>query len=210
MTEFAHRVPGFGTVRVTPLDAGDPRHVALVHGWVTQERARFWGMTGLSRDDVRALYAHMATLDTHHAHLVYRDGEPAALVQTYDPAADRVSECYDADPADIGLHLLIAPAAGAAEPGFTGRLLSGVVAFLFADPARRRVVAEPDARNEKAIRRLARTGFRAGPEVTLREVDLPEVYLPAKRARLMFLPRPAAGAGPDADPEADSGPDAGV
>ncbi|AKH86341.1 siderophore biosynthesis protein [Streptomyces sp. CNQ-509] len=179
------RADGFGTVRVVPVvpDAD----AALLHGWVTAERARFWGMAGLSRTQVRDVYAHMDTLPTHHAHLLLRDGAPVALVQTYEPAADRVSECYPAEPGDLGIHLLISPAAGAAERGFTAALMRVITGWAAAAGARR-LVAEPDAGNGPAIDRLRREGFALGPEVTLPEVDLPEVYLPPKRARLAFLP----------------------
>ncbi|MCM0678390.1 acetyltransferase, partial [Micromonospora phytophila] len=47
------------------------------------------------------------------------------------------------------------------------------------DPRRRRIVAEPDARNDRAIARLLRSGFVAGPLIEL----------PEKRARLLFLDR---------------------
>ncbi|WP_407563032.1 GNAT family N-acetyltransferase [Streptomyces sp. 184] len=185
---YERKVDGFGTVRVVPVvpdaDAG------LLHGWVAADRARFWGMTGLDREHVRDVYAHMDTLATHHAHLLLRDGTPVALLQTYDPAADRVSECYPAEPGDMGVHMLIGPAAGAAQPGFTAALMEVVTAFTAAAGARR-LVAEPDADNAPAIARLRREGFTLGPEVTLPEVDLPEVHLPPKRARLAF--RPVAG-----------------
>jgi hypothetical protein len=179
------RADGFGTVRVVPVvpDAD----AALLHGWVTAERARFWGMAGLSRTQVRDVYAHMDTLPTHHAHLLLRDGAPVALVQTYEPAADRVAECYPAEPGDLGIHLLIGPAAGAAEHGFTAALMRVITGWAAAAGARR-LVAEPDAGNGPAIDRLRREGFALGPEVTLPEVALPEVYLPPKRARLAFLP----------------------
>ncbi|GAA2691210.1 GNAT family N-acetyltransferase [Streptomyces aculeolatus] len=188
---YEHDEPGaggLGTVRVVPVvpdaDAG------LLHGWVTAERARFWGMAALARDEVRDIYAHMDTLPSHHAYLLLCGGMPAALLQTYDPAADRVSECYRAEPGDLGLHLLIGPADGGARPGFTTALMRVISGFAAAEGARR-LVAEPDADNGPAIDRLRREGFELGPEVTLPEVDLPEVYLPPKRARLAF--RPVAG-----------------
>ncbi|MBZ9598261.1 acetyltransferase [Streptomyces erythrochromogenes] len=184
-----HLVEGFGTVTVTPVDpAAD---AGLIHGWVTQERARFWGMGGAGRELVREIYEDIDRRTTHHAFLVALEGEPVALFQTYDCAADRVSECYDARPGDVGVHLLIGPCEGAPRPGFTGGLVGAFLAFVFSDPATRRVVAEPDARNTKAIARLERTGFTLGPEVVLPEIDLPEVHLPAKPARLVFLDAPA-------------------
>lgn len=184
-------IDGFGTVRVRPLDPN--ADAALIHGWVSEERASFWGMNGLTRDQVAEVYAHLDTLDTHHAFLVARDDEPVALLQTYDPEADRVGECYDVRPGDIGVHLLLAPAgARGARPGWTSALLTAVASYVFLGLGRERVVVDPDTRNEKAVARFLRQGFTAGPVVTLPEVDLPDVYIPPKEAQLAFLTRQVA------------------
>lgn len=184
-------IEGFGTVTIAPVDpAADS---ALIHGWVTQERARFWGMGEASRELVQEIYEDVDRRTTHHAFIVSRDGRPVGLFQTYDCAEDRVSECYEVQPGDIGVHLLISPARGSAEHGFSAALMTAFMSFVWSDGRTRRVVAEPDARNEKAIARLERTGFVLGAEVELPEIDLPEVYLPAKRARLAFLSAPVAG-----------------
>ncbi|WBB68087.1 GNAT family N-acetyltransferase [Micromonospora sp. WMMD812] len=174
-------VPGFGRVTIRPVVPD--RDAELLHGWVTQERARFWGMRDASRERVRELYAYVDSLDTHHAYLAHRDGRPVALLQTYEPAADPVGECYPVQPGDFGLHLLIGPPART-EPGFTGALLGALLDFLWAEPRRQRLVVEPDARNDRAIARFVRAGFRPGPLI-----DLPE-----KRARLLFLDRVPADA----------------
>jgi len=184
-------IDGFGIVRILPLDAkGDAE---VVHGWVSEERASFWGMNDLTRDQVADVYLHMDTLDTHHAFLLVKDGTPVALLQTYEPEADRVSECYEVEPGDIGVHLLLAPttATGGARPGWTAGLVAAITAYVFRTLDRRRIVVDPDVRNEKAIARFAKQGFQTGPAVVLPEVDLPEVYLPEKRARLAFLRREA-------------------
>ncbi|MDT0464546.1 GNAT family N-acetyltransferase [Streptomyces gibsoniae] len=191
--ETVHEQPvdGFGTVRILPLD---PRaDLDVVHGWVSGERASFWGMNGMTRQQVGEIYAHMDTLDTHHAFLLVKDGEPAALLQTYEPEADRVSECYPVEPGDLGVHLLLAPAGpGGARPGWTSGLLTAVVAYVFTVLGRRRIVVDPDERNTKATARFLRQGFVPGPAVVLPEIDLPDVYLPEKRARLAFLDRERA------------------
>ncbi|MFF7385790.1 GNAT family N-acetyltransferase [Streptomyces griseoluteus] len=186
-------VPGYGTVGIRPLD---PRADApVIHTWAGEERAAFWGMTHLTEAQVSEIYAHMATLNTHHAHLVTKDGEPVALLQTYDPAADRVSECYEVRPGDIGVHLLLAPAApGDHRPGWTSALLTVVADYVLRVLDRSRVVVDPDVRNTKAVARFEREGFESGPEVVLPEIDLPDVYLPEKRARLAFLTRETARA----------------
>lgn len=169
---------GFGTVRVVPLDpAAD---AVLVHRWVTEERARYWGMAGHTRQQVQEIYEFVDSLATHHAYLVHRDDEPVALFQTYEPGADPVGECYDVQPGDFGIHLLVGPpAAGASQRGFTSALMTALVGFVLKDPQVLRVVVEPDARNEKAVARMVRSGFVLGPEI-----DKPE-----KRAQLAFLSR---------------------
>ncbi|MFD0370702.1 GNAT family N-acetyltransferase [Streptomyces sp. NPDC059071] len=183
-TEHTQVVEGFGTVRV---DRVDPEADApLIHAWVNEERARFWGMNGTTVEQVREIYAHLDSLSTHHGFLVHRDDVPVAVFQTYDPEADRVSECYEVLPGDIGVHLFVAPTV-APERGFTEGLLTALVDFALT--GRTRIVGEPDAANEKVIARLLRTGFELGPEVVLPEVDLPEVFIPEKTARLAFLTR---------------------
>ncbi|WP_408990979.1 GNAT family N-acetyltransferase [Streptomyces sp. 1268] len=178
------KIEGFGTVRLVPVDpAAD---AALLHGWVTEERARFWGMADHTLEQVREIYEFVDSLPTHHACLALRDGVPAALFQTYEPDADPVGECYDVQPGDFGVHLLIAPAEGAgAVKGYTETLLTAFIAYVFSDPAHVRVVVEPDARNEKAIARMVRIGFELGPEIRK----------PEKTARLAFLTRAALGLG---------------
>lgn len=63
----------------------------------------------------------MATLDTHHAFLLTRAGEPVALL--HEPEADRVSECHEVRDGDIGIHVLLAPAGpDGARSGWTAAL----------------------------------------------------------------------------------------
>ncbi|MFD4024776.1 GNAT family N-acetyltransferase [Streptomyces sp. NPDC058576] len=178
------KVEGFGTVRLVPVDPATDAD--LLHGWVTEERARFWGMADHTREQVREIYEFVGSLPTHHAYLALRDGVPAALFQTYEPDADPVGECYDVQPGDFGIHLLIAPAEGeGAVKGYTEALLTAFIAHVFSDPAHLRVVVEPDARNQKALARMVRVGFELGPEIEK----------PEKTARLAFLTRAALGLG---------------
>ncbi|WP_441246372.1 GNAT family N-acetyltransferase [Kitasatospora sp. McL0602] len=177
---FSTTVPGFGTVRIRALDpAGDAE---LLHGWVNEQRACFWGMIGHTREQIADVYAFVDSLTTHHAYLMLRDGRPAALFQTYQPEHDPLGEHYPVREGDLGIHLLIGPAGGAPRAGHTEVLVGAFLGFLLADPAVRRIVAEPDIRNERSIARLLRTGFELGPEIEL----------PEKRARLVFLARETA------------------
>ncbi|MFF7139153.1 hypothetical protein RKD27_004870 [Streptomyces sp. SAI-126] len=184
-------VDGFGTVRILRLDPH--ADAATVHTWVRDEHARFWGMNGLTRQQVAEIYAHLDTLDTHHAYLLEKDGEPAGLLQTYEPEADRVSECYSVEPGDIGIHLLLPPPGPhGTRPGWSKALLSAVASYVLLALDRRRVVVDPDVRNEKAIARFLKQGFVAGDTVVLPEIDLPDVHLPEKHAQLAFLAREVA------------------
>lgn len=174
---YEQKVEGFGTITVVPVEPAED--IDLIHSWVSQERARFWGMLETGREGVLEIYEFLDSLSTHHAFLIHRDGVPVGLFQSYEPEHDPISEYYEVQPGDVGLHLLIGPPAAPAEPGFTHAILSTFVAYLFEDPAAKRIVAEPDARNAKAIARLQRAGFTLGPEITL----------PEKPARLTFLTR---------------------
>lgn len=175
---FERVVEGFGTVLVLPVDP--EADVDLLHSWVTQERARFWGMLDADRERVREIYAHLDSLSTHHAYLVRVDDCPVALFQTYWAEADEVGEAYDAQPGDLGIHLLVGPTT-ALRAGWTETLALVLAAFVLQDPSVVRVLAEPDARNTRAADRLVRTGFALGPQVDL----------PHKRAQLAFLDRAA-------------------
>ncbi|MEW2108609.1 GNAT family N-acetyltransferase [Streptomyces albidoflavus] len=178
-----HHVDGFGEVRLVPVDPD--ADLDLLYAWVTEERAKFWGMTGHTREEVHETYTFLDGLTTHHAFLAVLGGRPAALFQTYEPEADPLGECYDVQPGDHGVHLLIGPAHGG-QPvaNFSSGLIIALLDYVLTDPGRRRIVVEPDARNERAIERLRRVGFVLGPEI-----DKPE-----KRARLAFLERAEAEA----------------
>lgn len=169
-------VPGLGRVWFRRLDPD--RDAEQVHAWVMQDRARFWGMGDHDVEQVRKVYRFVDALVTHHAFLLHVDDLPAGVFQTYQPEHDPVGECYPVAAGDLGMHLLLAPAREHV-PGFTGRVGAVLAGWMFADPAVRRVVGEPDARNEAAVARLVRSGFELGPVV-----DKPE-----KRAQLVFLDR---------------------
>jgi hypothetical protein len=173
---YEEKLPGLGRLRLVAI--APEADADLIHSWVREERARFWGMGAMSRDEVLDIYNFLDSLDTHHGYLMLVEEEPAGICQTYEPLHDPVGDVYPARPEDTGLHLLLAPTERPV-PNFTAILLSGLIRFLLSDPAKDRVVAEPDARNAKAIGRLVGYGFEAGAKVQLAE----------KQAQLVFLTR---------------------
>ncbi|WP_427886155.1 GNAT family N-acetyltransferase [Kribbella sp. GL6] len=177
---YERTVDGFGTVRIEEADP--ERDLDLIHAWVTAERAVFWGMQSLSRDEIAEIYRFLDSVPTHHVYVVRLDGAPAALLQTYDPRADPVGAAYDVEAGDLGVHLLIAP--GEARPGFTGSLIEVLLAFVFEELGNPRIVVDPDARNTPAITRFQRSGFTLGPEAKIIHPDGT-----TKTAQLAFLQR---------------------
>jgi penicillin amidase len=147
----------------------------LLHSWVTQERARFWGMTERDRDEVAAIYGYIDGQEHLAAYLAEIDGVPLALFQTYDPFVDEIGEYYDRRPGDVGVHLFLADDPHRA--GRTADLLAAFVALVAALPGARRAVAEPDVRNTASVALLQRVGFRLGPVADL----------PGKTAQFTFL-----------------------
>ncbi|MFC7483871.1 GNAT family N-acetyltransferase [Luedemannella flava] len=173
---FEEQLPGLGRLTLTVLDPASD--AGLVHGWVTQRRAAFWGMLDHSVDDVRETYEFVDGLPTHHAFLVRLDDRPIGLFQSYEPDADPVGERYPVKPGDVGMHLLMAP--GKRPPsGLTVAVGAALARFLFRDPAATRLVVEPDVRNHLALRRLTLSGFSFDEEIEM----------PDKRAQLAFLTR---------------------
>jgi penicillin amidase len=139
---YTSDVPGFGAVRI--VEADPDRDLDLIHGWVTAERASFWGMSHLSRDEIAGIYRFLDSVPTHHVYLVHLDDVPIALLQTYDPQADPVGAAYDVQAGDLGLHFLIAP--GDPRPNFTGNLLDVIGHFIFTHRRRPRHPQRPSHR----------------------------------------------------------------
>ncbi|WP_329369246.1 acetyltransferase [Streptomyces sp. NBC_00669] len=135
-----------------PADAG------LLHTWVTHPKASFWLMSDASRYDVERAYADIAQAPYQDAFIGSYDGEPVCLLERYDPARVELPGLYDAEPGDVGMHFLVAPADRPVH-GFTRAVIAAVMGELFADPSVRRVVVEPDVRNT-AVHALNKTvGF---------------------------------------------------
>ena len=173
---YAEELTGLGTFQLLPLDPA--AHGDLVYEWVSQPRARFWGMTTHSRAEVREIYAFLDGLTTHHAYLMVLAGVPVGIFQTYEPAADPIGEHYPVRDGDFGIHLFLAPA----DPpvaGFTGAVAGALLRFAFGHEGTKRIVVEPDVRNERALARWRRLGFVFGDRVTTAE----------KTAQLAFLDR---------------------
>lgn len=151
---------------------------STLHAWVTHPKARFWQMGDADLATVETAYREIDEHPTHEALLGLHDGEPAFLVERYDPAGDPVGSTFAVRPGDVGMHLLVAPTEQPVH-GFTRAVFAAVLDWLFADPWVERVVVEPDVDNTAIHAINAWGGFRVhGP-----------VSLPDKVALLSFCTR---------------------
>lgn len=167
------RTPAF-TIR--PLDP--VKDAGVLHGWVTHPKAVYWMMQEAEPEDVERAYLEIAADEHHHAFLGLHDGEPAFLMEKYDPARRELTGLYEPQPGDVGMHFLVAPTDTPVH-GYTRAVITAVMTYLFEDPATRRVVVEPDVRNTAVHALNEAVGF-----VPEREIRKPE-----KQALLSFCTR---------------------
>ena len=161
---------------IEPLDLD--RDLTCLHAWVTHPRSVYWQMQGASVDDVANEYRLIVENPHHDAWLGRADGVPAFLVETYDPASRRAGRAARPRQGDLGMHVLVAPTDTPVH-GFTRAVFGAVLEHCFADPAVRRVVVEPDVRNDRIRDLNTAFGFREARTITL----------PTKEAALSFLTR---------------------
>ncbi|TWI54111.1 GNAT family N-acetyltransferase [Halalkalibacter nanhaiisediminis] len=124
-------------------------------------------------------HLHMLLQDRHQTlYIGHVNGEPMSYWESYWAKDNIVANYYDVEDKDQGIHLLFGPKKFLGK-GLALPLLRGMTAFLFQHEGTRKIVAEPDIRNEKMIHIFQKCGFE--PE---KEIDLPD-----KRALLMFCER---------------------
>ena len=195
----ADRVPG---VRASPTATGwrspmslaivtarpRPATSALLHALAHAPAVRVLGRCRtLARR--RARRVRPVAADPHQdAWLGPVDGEPAFLVETYDPAHCALAGLPELRPGDLGMHLLVAPPDTPRPRADLRRHAARSCAFCFDEPQCDRVVVEPDVRNVRIAAKNAEVGF-----VVLREIDLP-----GKRAALACARREDFAASVDA------------
>ncbi len=163
-------------VRVARSDGYD---LHLIHRWnqaphVAAFRRQAWTLprweeeleSHLDGEDVRTLL-----ISWHH--------RPVIHAEVYRAARDRIAQCYQVRPHDLGLHLAVGELA-MTDRGLVQSLLPRLTQAIFeADPHCTRIVVAPDVRNRRAIRSFQAGGFMVADEI----------MLPNKVALLMVCPR---------------------
>lgn len=154
------------------------RDLGRLHAWLNSDHVLPYWTQNDPLPMVRETIADRAADENQTLYIGCLDHTPMSYWESYWAASDRIGGYYDADPADRGIHLLIGPPEYLGK-GYGTPLVRAMTAFQFRHPETRRVVAEPDVRNERAIRTFENCGFESRGEV-----DLPD-----KTGRLMVCRR---------------------
>lgn len=134
--------------------------VPMLRQWITHPRSEFWGALDATEEEIREEYTRIALSGDESAWILSLNGRPVALAEVYDPARVVLDACkgYEHQNGDVGMHILVSPPGDTPVHGLTDVLVSALMRWLFTSGARR-VVVEPDARNEAVHRKNARVGF---------------------------------------------------
>ncbi|MDQ0646991.1 RimJ/RimL family protein N-acetyltransferase [Microbacterium natoriense] len=150
------------------LVAADPqRDAPLLQGWLSDPHATFWGMGDLDGAAVEEYLSGITRHPDQDAWLGLVDGIPAFYAETYDPARVLLAGIHDAQPRDLGMHVLISPPADEPRHGLTDAVFAAVMAWCFGELGAHRVVVEPDASNDRIRRKNVRAGFTELREVAV-------------------------------------------
>jgi RimJ/RimL family protein N-acetyltransferase len=168
--------PGLGEFSLRSVDPF--ADAELLHRWVTHPKSAFYLLQDAQLADVEREFMGIAASEHHDAFLGLHEGEPSFLMERYDPAHVELKGLYEAQPGDVGMHFLCAPADRPVH-GFSLAVITTVMDMLFADPDTHRVVVEPDVRNTAVHALNEAVGFRI--ESTLNK--------PEKDAYLSFCTR---------------------
>lgn len=151
--------------------------VELVHKWMNQPHvARFWNQAW-SLDKWTRHLDELAR-DSYVAPLLIAHRErPVCYLELYRAARHFVAEHYGAHPHDVGVHIAIGETQMKGKGLGTQICRSMFDAIFSADPSCRRIVTEPDVRNDVARKLFRGLGMHL----------VGEIQLPHKRAALYAL-----------------------
>lgn len=146
------------------------RDIGRLHAWLNEPHVLPYWQQNDPLPQVRDTIAKRAANDDQTLYVGYLDHVPMSYWESYWAARDDISDYYDAQPADQGIHLLIGPPEYLGH-GYATPLLKAMTAFQFQHPETQRIVTEPDVRNEKVIHVFENCGFEPQREIEMEEKD---------------------------------------
>ncbi|MEM9339297.1 MAG: GNAT family N-acetyltransferase [Bacteroidota bacterium] len=158
-TLYRKSIPTFGEVGFRHLHL--EQDVPIIHEWVTQPYAVYWGMNGFTLEETMKAHQELLARPDYDILIGTRSDKAIFMMECYKASEDIIGSYYDALPGDYGMHILISPPEqGHRIHHFTWNVFSCVMDFLFNNPKVERVIVEPDVRNEKIHVLNKRAGFQ--------------------------------------------------
>ncbi|CAL2077816.1 GNAT family N-acetyltransferase [Tenacibaculum sp. 190524A05c] len=170
---FSREIEGIGTMSIRPIQLDSD--IDTLFSWVTKPYAKYWGMLGQTRDEVKQSYQEIEDNNHHHTYIGLLNDTPIFLMERYKASEDIISSHYEALDNDYGMHILVAPVEKRI-PKFTWEVFRTVMEYFFSLSFVNRVVVEPDKNNDKIHLLNKKAGF----------VYQKEIELPHKVASLAF------------------------
>lgn len=164
----------FGCISLRPLDLS--RDLEIIHQWFNQSYAIFWGLQGSTLAEVKTEYESLLNRKHYEVIIGEVNGSVAFLLEKYHPKHDLISQYYQAQDSDCGIHVIVGPTKERI-PHFTWFIFRTVMDFVFENHSIHRIMVEPDIRNKKMFAICERIGFSLGAILEL----------PHKTAQLAFL-----------------------
>ena len=163
-TAFTKEIEGIGAFTLKTFNLA--YHAPILHQWVTQPYAKYWGMQDNSLQQVTQAYGEM--IETGHTQIFmgYLNGEAAFLLEAYQPEHEDISQYMSLEYGDMGMHILMAPVIKPVA-GFSYGVFQCIMHFIFEELKAKRIVVEPDHENEKIHRLNKQLGFFHHDKVTL-------------------------------------------
>ncbi len=163
---FSKHCPPIGEINIRYFEL--EKDTELLHQWVTQPYAKYWGLQNATLNEVYNEYHSMVNDPEQSIYIGEVNREPAFLLEVYRPENSKLSEFIKITSGDRGMHILLAPAEQPISQ-FSTAVMTSVMTFIFSDQSISRVLVEPDCDNEKIHVLNRRVGFVHHQRIQLSE-----------------------------------------
>ena len=155
-TLFEKTIPNIGTISLRNMNVAQDS--SIIHQWVKQDYAAFWDMQKHTLTQVTEAYNDIANNEYHQAYIGLLNEKPIFLMENYQPEKDIIGSYYHVIEGDLGMHILVGPPTKRI-PGFTWAIFSFIMEYMFEKTPAKRIVVEPDVRNDKIHILNKKAGF---------------------------------------------------
>lgn len=173
--QFKISYENFGEIQIRKINL--EKDIPVLHNWVNQEYAFFWGLQNSTLEQVTKEYEKLTRQEDYYVFVGIYKNEIAFFLEQYNPTKDSIAQYYKHKPSDSGVHIIVAPPKEPKINNFTWYMFRSIMDFVFSNQTIQRILIEPDIRNRKMFALCQRLGFTLG---TIAE-------LPHKTAQLAFL-----------------------